>query len=427
MAKTVEFPPTARNVTRIAHLDLPGGGQVVVDGDYAYIGHMAPPYGTSILDVSDPKNPRVVSEIRLEDANSHSHKVRVNGDVMTTNVEMNNRHFLRNGERIPGLRAELSASLGRDPSDAEIAAALGVDESDMPDLLAHVERGYTDGGFRLWDVSDRSNPKLIHHQRTFGFGVHRFDADANYAYISTEMEGYIGNILVIYDIRNPSKPEEVSRWWMPGQHLAGGEQPTWKGYNNRLHHAMRVGDELWAAMWHAGFRVLDISDIAKPKVIGEHDYHPPALDPSHTIMPLETPIDGRRIAVGIDEEHTHIHGQAHACMWVFDVTDPAEFQPLSTFHVSEMDSPYSRAGGRFGAHQFREKLDDTLIYLTWFSGGLRIVDVKDPRLPEEVGHFIPEPVDGNPSPQSNDVEVDERGLIYLLDRINGFDILEFKH
>jgi hypothetical protein len=66
-----------------------------------------------------------------------------------------------------------------------------------------------------------------------------------------------------------------------------------------------------------------------------------------------------------------------------------------------------------------------LIYLTWFSGGLRIVDVADPMQPEEAGFFIPQPVAGQASPQSNDVDVDDRGLIYLLDRNNGFDILEF--
>ena len=32
---------------------------------------------------------------------------------------------------------------------------------------------------------------------------------------------------------------------------------------------------------------------------------------------------------------------------------------------------------------------------------------------------------GLKAPQSNDVEVDERGLVYLLDRDHGLDILEF--
>jgi hypothetical protein len=46
-------------------------------------------------------------------------------------------------------------------------------------------------------------------------------------------------------------------------------------------------------------------------------------------------------------------------------------------------------------------------------------------LPREVGHYMPEPAAGQSSPQSNDVDVDERGLIYLLDRNVGVDILEY--
>jgi hypothetical protein len=240
------------------------------------------------------------------------------------------------------------------------------------------------------------------------------------------MDGYIGNILVIYDLKDPRKPTEVSRWWLPGQHVAGGETPTWRGTSNRLHHAMRVGDELWAAVWQAGIRVIDISDIRKPKTIASHDYHPPVPEPTHTILPASQLIGGRRIAVGVDEEHDHVRGQPHAHLWVFDVTDLPEIKPLSTFHVGENASPWSGAPGRFGAHQFQEHIDDTLVYAAWFSGGLRIVDIKDPEAPKEVGWFIPEPVGGNASPQSNDVDVDRQGLIYVLDRNRGFDILEFK-
>src|SRR2546427_12086848 len=91
--------------------------------------------------------------------------------------------------------------------------------------------------------------------------------DENYAYISTEMEGYLGNILVIYDIRKPEKPQEVSRWWMPGQNLAAGEKPSWAGKHHRLHHALRFGDKLWAGCWHAGVRVIDISNIRAPRTV----------------------------------------------------------------------------------------------------------------------------------------------------------------
>ena len=414
----------SRNVRRIARLDIPGGGQVTVDGGYAYVGHMKPPYGTSIIDISDPANPTVIASITLPDGYSHTHKVRVVGDLMYTNVERNNRHFLRQGDTIPALRSSLAGTLGRAATDSELAEAMKVAPEDIPVLDAAQARGYEDGGFRIYDISDRRNPRLIHFEKTHGFGVHRFDVDKNYAYISTEMPGYIGNILVNYDVRDPSKPVEASRWWIPGQHIAGGETPSWTGYSHRLHHAMRVGDELWAAYWHAGIRVLDASDMSKPRLIGSHDYHPPIPEPTHTIMPLEKRIDGRRIAVCVDEEHTHRPGSLHAFLWTFDVTDLNDIKPMAIFDVSELESPFSRSG-RFGAHQYREKLDDTIVYVTWFSGGLRIVDVADPFHPEEVGFFIPEPPKGQLSPQSNDVDVDDNGLIYLLDRNAGLDILTF--
>jgi hypothetical protein len=416
----------ARNIRRIGHLDIPGGGQVVVDDrGYAFIGHMKPPHGTTIIDIRDLKNPRVVSEIRLENNLSHTHKVRVVGDLMFTNVEQNDRHLKRKADRLDEASTKLSATLGRAPTDAELAADLKVKDDQIEFLREAKRNPYRDGGWKIYDIADRAKPRLIHYERTAGFGVHRFDVDASYAYISTEMDGYIGNILVIYDLKDPARPTEVSRWWMPGQHIAGGETPTWRGYSNRLHHAMRVDDELWAAVWQAGIRVIDISDIRKPETIASYDYHPPTPEPTHTILPAANRIGGKRIAVGIDEEHDHVRGQPHAHMWIFDVSDLKNIKPLSTFHVGENDSPWSGAPGRFGAHQFQEHIDDTLVFAAWFSGGLRVVDIKDPEAPEEVGWFIPEPVGGYPSPQSNDVDVDRQGLIYLLDRDRGFDILEF--
>ena len=390
-----------RNVARLSHLDLPGAGQVTVAGKYAYVGHITNKerLGTSILDISDPRKPRLLSQIHLEEPDSHSHKARVAGELMIVNVEQN------------------MGPAGRKAAD-------GAPQAD----------GYREGGFKLYDVSHRGKPRLIHHQRTHGRGVHRFDMDERYAYISTEMEGYVGNILVIYDIRDPARPQEISRWWMPGQHVAGGEKPTWPGRRNRLHHALRFGDELWAGCWHGGLRVIDIADIRKPRTIGEYNYHPPFPEPSHTFMPVPSRINGKRIAVAIDEEdHAHSademarrRGRPHACLWVLDVTDLGAMKPMALFEVSELDSPWSRAApGRFGAHQFQEHMDGTLVYCAWFSGGLRIVDVADPSAPQEVGHFIPEPAAGKVAPQTNDVDVDERGLIYIGDRYAGFDILEF--
>ena len=415
----------SQNTQSLSHLDIEGGGQIVVSDGYAYIGHMKPPHGTSIVDISDPRKPRVTT--RLETSSwSHTHKVRVCGDIMVTNVEQDRRHYLRrHAQQLVVARESLAISLGRKPEPAELADAIGLTLDDLAVIESALERGYDEGGFKVWDISDRSNPRLLSYTRTYGFGVHRFDMDERYAYISTEMPGYIGNILVIYDLANPENPEEVSRWWMPGQHLAGGETPAWEGYGHRLHHALRVGDELWASVWHAGFRVIDISDITQPRTRATHTYHPWVVEPTHTVLPVIPRIDGRRIAVVGDEEHDHRHGQPHAGLWLFDITDLDDIRPLSTFHVSEMDSPWSRAPGRFGMHQFQEHIDDHLVYCAWFAGGLRIVDISDPVKPQETGFYIPAPTAGEPSPQTNDVDVDERGLIYLLDRNCGIDVVEF--
>ena len=47
---------------------------------------MDPPHGTSILDVKDPKHPKVIAEIEIPQG-VHSHKVRVSGDIMLVNLE----------------------------------------------------------------------------------------------------------------------------------------------------------------------------------------------------------------------------------------------------------------------------------------------------------------------------------------------------
>jgi hypothetical protein len=248
------------------------------------------------------------------------------------------------------------------------------------------------------------------------------------------MKGYVGNILVIYDLRDPCRPQEISRWWMTGQHVEGGETPSWSGRRHRLHHALRFDNEMWASCWHGGFNVVDVSDLAKPKTVGSYNYHPLFPEPTHTVMPVPERVGGRRIALAIDEEdqaqsadeEEARRGRAHACILTFDVTDPAAIKPLGQFQVSELDSPFSRTpGARFGAHQFCERISGTIVYAVWFGGGLRIIDVADPLVPREIGYFIPEPVAGRTASQSNDVALDQRGLITMVDRNVGFDVLEF--
>jgi len=48
----------------------------------------------------------------------------------------------------------------------------------------------------------------------------------------------------------------------------------------------------------------------------------------------------------------------------------------------------------------------------------------NPHRPEEVAHYIPDLPPGSKRVSSNDVTVDDNGLIYLLDRHRGMHILE---
>src|SRR5947209_5981858 len=226
-------------LNHLAKLDIPGGGQVVAEGDYAYIGHMGPPHGTSIVDVSDPRRPEIVGRVSVP-MHTHSHKVRVHGDVMLVNNEL------------------YRATTGDRPADFQ-------------------------GGIKVYDIKDRTNPRQIGHYKSQG--SHRFDSDGRYAYISSEEHGYVGDIVVILDLADPTRPEAIAKWWMPGQWEAGGERPTWQGRRHRCHHPLRRGDRLYTSYWHGGFVILGIDDMRHPEYISGLDSSPPYPSPTHPLPP----------------------------------------------------------------------------------------------------------------------------------------------
>jgi hypothetical protein len=373
------------NIHHLCRKEIPGGGQIVIQGSYAYVGHQHGPDGTTILDISDPRGPRIVSKLMTSHPWSHSHKVRVLDDLMVVNSEI---------------------------------------EPGAGDRLV-----YPDGGFRIYHIKDRTNPKLLAFVKTHARGAHRFDLHENYAFISTEMDGFVGNILVIYDIGNPTKPVEVSRWWMPGQNAAAGEAPHPRGRAHSLHHAMRCGDQLYAGCWFSGISIIDISDIASPRTLGSHEYAPPHAEPTHTFMKVPFAIRGRSIAVSTEEERPKRGvdtGKPHAPLRTWDVSDPTKPTVLCTYQLQEEAQPYHGDDVRFGAHQLRERVDkDCMLYVTWFAAGLRMIDIGDPSHPVEKGYFIPQPTTGKTTPWTNDVAKDDRGVIFVTDKVCGLDVIEF--
>jgi hypothetical protein len=116
---------------------------------------------------------------------------------------------------------------------------------------------------------------------------------------------------------------------------------------------------------------------------------------------------------------------------------------VSSYTVAESTGRFCERGGRFGSHSSNESMAPVfyqkLAFIAFFNAGVRAVDVRDPYHPREVGYFIPAitsttdrrcvTVDGRErcktAIQTNNVETDERGFIYIVDRANtGLHILE---
>ncbi|CAN7348449.1 LVIVD repeat-containing protein [Mesorhizobium sp. LjNodule214] len=125
-----------------------------------------------------------------------------------------------------------------------------------------------------------------------------------------------------------------------------------------------------------------------------------------------------------DEDVAELWPTPPAFSWTFDITDEMHPVPISTFQVPGLDRDGSPQPHMTGCHQPSERLKGTVVPFAWFAQGLRLVDFADPFLPKEVGHFVPEPALGERRPSSNDVTLDDRGLIYLVDRVRGVSIIE---
>ena len=63
--------------------------------------------------------------------------------------------------------------------------------------------------------------------------------------------------------------------------------------------------------------------------------------------------------------------------------------------------------------------DPNTIYVAYFNGGLRVVDVHDAANPREIGYFVPEAPQGRATIQFNDLIVGPDNLIYVSDRFGG--------
>jgi hypothetical protein len=119
---------------------------------------------------------------------------------------------------------------------------------------------------------------------------------------------------------------------------------------------------------------------------------------------------------------------AHDMVFLVDVTDGTKPFPVANYHVRESSGNFCERGGRFGAHStnwsYHPDFYKKLVVVSYFNAGVRVVDIRDPFQPQEAGFFIPAVTDktivqgGRRVVQTNNVEIDSRGYIYLADRAN---------
>jgi hypothetical protein len=386
-AEVASSQELAWNMRQVGQTDLNGHGDcmhVNLKDHYAFVAHMGESrVGTSIVDVSDPRSPRVVNQLETPPG-THSHKVQIVGDILLVNYERS------------------------------------MYEPNAPSWQ---------GGLKVFDVSRPEEPREIAFLEMAGKGVHRMTYwEPPYAYMSGSDDGFLDQFLVIVDLSEPTKPREVGRWWYPGQHVAGGEEMSWtptEGHGGQagakrvaLHHPLIRGDRAYCGWWDAGLVILDIADRSKPRLVSHLDLGSDS-GATHTALP----IPGRDILVVTDEQIANECQGLFAQVRIVDISDEANPRLLSEFPRPD-GADFCARGGRYGPHNVHEMrpgslVDANTIYLTYFNAGLRVVDISDATQPREVAYFVPDAPPGRSSIQFNDVLVGADGLVYVTDRYRG--------
>lgn len=400
------MPDSALNMKLLAHHELAGFGgigegmslQLAKDGRrILWLAHESAPKNFTGIDVSDPRKPKLVVQTELPHRQVRSNSLEVCGDIMAV--------------------AYQTAKVGMQPA-----------------------------GIELFDISLPENPKSIAmfdcsgpHSR----GVHQlWFVDGEYIHFSGGAADWKprnpkdDQFYRIIDVKNPSKPRDVGRWWMPGTGENDSAPPVPRhpkfDYGSRAHNTNVYPsrpDRAYIGYIDGGAWILDIADKAHPKPVGHWNPHPPFPGFTHTAMPL-----GERGLVVVSDECVQDKGADWPkLVWVLDARREDNLVSIATLPLPPIEQ--HRNAGRYGAHNMHENRpgpafrSDTLIFGTYFNGGVRVHDLSDPFQPKEVAFFVPETPKGTPAGavQINDCYVDEKEIIYAADRFTGgLYILEAK-
>ena len=388
----------ARNLQLLSHHDLDGYGnggegialQVTKSGRrILYIAHESAPKDFTGIDVTDPRDPRLVVQTELHRDGIRSNSLALVGDLL-----------------------------------------LVAYQSSAP--------GTPSVGVGIYDVGDPANPKQVSFFDTSGphsRGAHcLWFVDGKYAHVSTGAADFVptnpkdDQFYMIVDVGNPVSPTEAGRWWLPGT-KEGDSQPAPQRHADfdagfRLHNANvypQRPDRAYLGYLDAGAISLDISDMSRPSMVSRVDYHPPFPGFTHTVLPLFQ----RELMIVTDEAVTEDCSDWPKLTWVMDMRQETNPVIVSTMPMPAKENFCGR-GGRFGSHNIHENqpvptswVSETVIVGAYFNAGVRVHDIGDPFRPQEVAYYVPPVPEGATGVNINDVYVDENALVYAIDRTRG--------
>src|SRR2546428_1850410 len=188
-------------------------------------------------------------------------------------------------------------------------------------------------------------------------------------------------------------------------------------------------DRCYLGYLDGGMMVLDIADRSRPAMISRWANSPPYNGFTHTALPLFA-----RGLLVVSDESVQDHGADWPkLVWLLDARDERRLVSIATLPAPPVDA-FKHRGGRFGAHNLHENppvpgawRSEDVVLGTFFNAGVRAYDVRDPYSPREIAWFVPPAPAGSPvgAAQLNDVFVDDRGIVFTVDRhAGGLYVLE---
>jgi len=400
---------TNLNMRLLAHHTLNGHGgmgegmsmQLLAGGRRVlWLAHESAPKNFTAVDVTDPRAPKVVVQTNLQHQEMRSNSLEVSGNLMAVAYQV--------------------TRAGLQPAGFEL---FDISEPERPRSISFFDASgpYSRGCHQLWFVD--------------GETVHMACSDPELKPRNLKDD----QIYRIVDVKNPSKPTAVGRWHLEGTMETDSAPPPrrlppkfdagFRAHNTNVY--PQRPDRCYLGYLDGGIMVLDIADRARPKVVSSWRNSPPYNGFAHTVLPLF----GRDLLVVTDESVQDDGADWPKLVWLLDARDEKNLVSIGTLPVAGV-KPLLHKGGRCGAHNVHENppakgawKSENIVLGTFFNAGVRAYDISDPYDPREVAHFIPETPAGSRTgtAQINDVFVDDRGVVFCVDRhAGGLYALEMK-